>query len=334
MRTLLSLLAAGVVCGLLAPARGEPGQADPYFKLPIVAPGPRVKVWLHSTPGVPDFRALDVAVDSANLFGADALQLRKLLADARFFELKSSVVKEPPFIPDPSAVYTITVDMGGRKHTVSWNNGRTELQPLLNWLRARARQLEDRLVPLQVPARIIARPVPDGVSVVITGELSQVLEVDDVLEPAELKFPPRRPLPARVSGVVRVNGTTYRLNLGASPHLQNTVNKLNGRKVTVSGRLVGDFVQVAGLRAAAGNARPGVHVEIVGTLGDRVLTRLPPIPVWDITVSGKTYHLTLNSLALRVRATSLVGRRALVSGELQGGSVIVTDLFALPPLRC
>jgi hypothetical protein len=224
--------------------------------------------------------------------------------------------------------------MGGRKHTVSWNNGRTELQPLLNWLRARARQLEDRLVPLQVPARIIARPVPDGVSVVITGELSQVLDLDDLLQPADLPFPPRRRLPVRVRWVVRANGTTYELNLGASPNLQNAANKLNGRQVTVNGQLAGGSVQVAGLRAAAGNARPGVRAEIVGTLRYYELERFPVARRWEITVSGKTYHLTLNGEQLRVRGTSLSGRRVIVIGDLQGDRVTVTDLIALPPLPC
>jgi hypothetical protein len=46
------------------------------------------------------------------------------------------------------------------------------------------------------------------------------------------------------------------------------------------------------------------------------------------------YSLVFNSEEMQRRASSLAGRRVIVSGELQGDRLTVTDLFALPPLRC
>jgi len=98
-----------------------------------------VTVHFHQTPGVGDFSThLAVDLNGKNLSGAEVKQLRKLIEDASFFDLKSSP-PQSPIPPDPSVGYDLTVDMDGRTHTI-WvrdSDVSKSLKPLIDWLTAR-----------------------------------------------------------------------------------------------------------------------------------------------------------------------------------------------------
>lgn len=105
-----------------------------------------IKVSFQRTPGVGDFTGTpEIKIDTSRLRPEEAHQLRQLLADARFFQLGSSRMP-PPEVPDPLAGYAITVEQGGKKHSV-WlvdADVTPAVQPLLDWL---ARQARARLAP-------------------------------------------------------------------------------------------------------------------------------------------------------------------------------------------
>jgi hypothetical protein len=330
MRKLLSLVAGSIIGGLVALAWAVPGQAR--IIRPIVPDlSPPIKVHFHRTAGVPEFRELDVKVDSTNLRSWERRSLRELLQKARFFELKSSVVEVPIFVPDPPAEYTITVETEGRKHTVRWNTRRDELRPLVDWLTGRPGVIE----PLQIHP--IGPPVarcllPDQVTVTMTGKLQLVIRG---LEELAIWPPKRHPHPEITAfWQVVVNGKTYHLDLSKSKDVQELVNKLNGQVVELNGLLVGETVQVTGLKAAATAARQSVRVEIRGLLNYGELERFPPIPFWTVTAAGKTYHLSLGSAELQKRGRELSGQRVVLRGTLENDRVIVSDLVAAPLVRC
>jgi hypothetical protein len=101
-----------------------------------------LKVHLVRTRGVGDFNGFpDVDLDAKRLTAEEVRQLRKLIEDARFFELSSSP-KPPPYVPDPLAGYDLTVEMGGRKHSI-WvvdSAVTPSLRPLIQWLTDRAKE--------------------------------------------------------------------------------------------------------------------------------------------------------------------------------------------------
>ena len=146
MKKLLSL-AAGLVGVVVLAAAGRGGC------LPEQDAG-YVKVHFKRTPGVNDFSSHPtVDLDGKNLSVEEAKQLRKLIEDAGFFDLKSTP-PQSPVVPDPMSGYDLTVDMDGRTHTV-WvadENVGKSLKPLIDLLTARMQMIEIRnqlMVPLR-----------------------------------------------------------------------------------------------------------------------------------------------------------------------------------------
>src|SRR5437762_571478 len=104
MRMLLSSLVLGaLVCGPALPARVA------------ACPPARIKVRAVKSGGIAGLR-FETNTDSADLAAEQARKLRRLIDAARFFEL-------PATFPDSGVRddfdYTITVEIGGREHTVS-----------------------------------------------------------------------------------------------------------------------------------------------------------------------------------------------------------------------
>lgn len=185
---------------------------------------------------------------------------------------------------------------------------------------------------------IIARCRPrPHVTIAATGLLQQRIagleQLALVPRPGQPRWPRAK---IQVWWELTVNGRSYVLNIPEREDWHDQANQLNGRTVVVTGELVGGTIHVrAALRAADASARTGVRVHIEGYLNNYgMLTSEPPIPMWQVTVNGKTYWLGFYSAALAQRAEKLVGRLVWVSGELQGESVVVSDLVAVPPLRC
>jgi hypothetical protein len=330
MKKLLSVLAACVIWGLGAPAWAAPRQAEVPFATLVPDLAPRFKITFHRTAGVPGFRVLDTTIDSWNLAFGDRSQLRKLVADVHFFKLKSSVVDISPVIPDPPAVYTITVEVGKERHTVSWNNGRSDLQPLCAWLTdwASREPFTGRCQPTPLATRCI---LPDQVSVTLTGRLQMVFHGLERL--ADARPNDRRPS-IIVSWQVVVGGKTFVVDLGASKEMGALASKLNGQMVEATGQLTGGTLSLTSLRPAAASATPRAQVEIRGLLRYSELERFPVLPVWEVTAAGQTFRLSLGSEALRQRGRELNGQRVVVRGALVNGQVIVTDLEPVPPTRC
>jgi len=108
--------------------------------------GGYVTVHFHQTPGVGDFNthpAIDL--NGKNLSAAEVKQLRKLIEDADFFDLKSSP-PQSPIPPDPMVGYDLTVDMDGRTNTI-WvqdSDVGKSLKPLIDWLTARVKAVEEK----------------------------------------------------------------------------------------------------------------------------------------------------------------------------------------------
>jgi hypothetical protein len=77
-------------------------------------------------------------VDSATLSEEEARELYELVGAANFFALPAA---PPPRASQPDAFsYSITVEDGGRQHTVRLSEADVpeSLRPLLDWLRRRA----------------------------------------------------------------------------------------------------------------------------------------------------------------------------------------------------
>jgi hypothetical protein len=101
-----------------------------------------LKVHFARTRGVGDFNGFpDVDLDAKRLTAEERHLLRKLIANARFFDLSSSP-KPPPYVPDPLAGYDLTVEMDGHKHSI-WivdSDVNKSLRPLIDWLTDRAKK--------------------------------------------------------------------------------------------------------------------------------------------------------------------------------------------------
>lgn len=162
MWEILSLLVTSLIVGLAAPAGASPEQAkDDDSRASI-------KVRFQKSAGLPDWNTTDILIDSKNLTPEQLKRLRNFLEAARFFELKSTLTKLPEGIPDWPAVYTLTVEMNGRKHAVQWDAfiERKELQPLVDWVQLQdlLRQLREnppRILPPTFPEEI--RPIDPGI---------------------------------------------------------------------------------------------------------------------------------------------------------------------------
>lgn len=86
-------------------------------------------------------RELKVAVNSDELPEAERNQLEQTVKVAGFFDLPEKI--GPPRSGADVFQFTITVEDGGRTHTVEFEQTATpeKLQPLLRWLQNRARAL-------------------------------------------------------------------------------------------------------------------------------------------------------------------------------------------------
>lgn len=80
-----------------------------------------MRVSLQTEGGIGFFPGLskDVAVDTEDLQPGDATELRRLVADAQFFSLPS-VTTAPARGAADYKQYTITVEDGSKRHTVSF----------------------------------------------------------------------------------------------------------------------------------------------------------------------------------------------------------------------
>ncbi|HEV3117950.1 MAG TPA: protealysin inhibitor emfourin [Gemmataceae bacterium] len=135
-----SLFCGGAALGWVADNRransslGVPGRAD------------ALKVHFRRTLGVGDFQGFpELTLDAKQLSAHDLRQLQKLVDTARCFELSSSPTP-PPHGPDPPAGFDLTVDRGGRRHTIWVTDGDVSptLRPLVQWLTDRARKAAER----------------------------------------------------------------------------------------------------------------------------------------------------------------------------------------------
>jgi hypothetical protein len=122
-------------------------------------PGPerteKITVHFSRTRGVGDFDGFpDVNLDATALSAEESRQLRRLIADAHFFELTSSPTP-PPHIPDPPAGYDLTVSVDGRTHAIWVTDGDVgpALRPLIDWLTQRARLKATAAV--EQPVRVV-----------------------------------------------------------------------------------------------------------------------------------------------------------------------------------
>jgi hypothetical protein len=82
-----------------------------------------------------------VVIDSHSLSAEEGAELTRLVEAARFFERPSTVGTPPPGAADYRQ-YTITVEDGGRQHTVTLADpvDDTALQQLLHSLQTKARE--------------------------------------------------------------------------------------------------------------------------------------------------------------------------------------------------
>ncbi|HWQ12108.1 MAG TPA: protealysin inhibitor emfourin [Roseiflexaceae bacterium] len=83
-----------------------------------------------------------VTIDSADLPGEEMDELRRLVAAARFFD-QPALVGAPPRGAADYQQHTITIEEGGRRHTVRVTDFATDpdLRALLDYLRTKAREL-------------------------------------------------------------------------------------------------------------------------------------------------------------------------------------------------
>jgi hypothetical protein len=144
MRKLLSLLLlGGLVWSLALPARaagpettGESLIRDTSPSIAVPDTAARIKVRFTKSGGIAGFR-FEARIDSKVLSAEDARQLRKLIDSAHFFDL-------PATFPDSGIRdgfgYAITVEVNGRCHTVTVDEGSVpdKLSPLIEWLSKRA----------------------------------------------------------------------------------------------------------------------------------------------------------------------------------------------------
>jgi hypothetical protein len=153
MKKLMSLAAGlvGIAALAVAAATGRGEDAPIGCGQP---PEPTtLKVHFARTPGVEDFTGFPaVDLDGSKLSADEVKELRKLIEDAHFFDLKSSPPVSP-VVPDPPAGYDLTVEMDGRTNTI-WvvdSDVSKSLQPLIHALTLRAKPWLE-MVPIKALA--------------------------------------------------------------------------------------------------------------------------------------------------------------------------------------
>jgi hypothetical protein len=133
------LFLAGCLIGMAVLAAASPARCLPED-------GGYVTVHFHKTPGVGDFNSHPaIDLDGANLSADEVKELRRLIGDANFFDLKSSP-PQSPIPPDPTVGYELKVDVDGRTNSI-WvreDDVTRSLRPLIGWLTARVKAVEDK----------------------------------------------------------------------------------------------------------------------------------------------------------------------------------------------
>ena len=97
-----------------------------------------MRIHFRRTGGFAGMR-LEVTVDSSELPGEEVERLRLLVRKAHFFELPDALEGAAPGADRFS--YTLTVESGGRAHTVHASDAAIpdDMRPLLQWLQDAAR---------------------------------------------------------------------------------------------------------------------------------------------------------------------------------------------------
>jgi hypothetical protein len=94
--------------------------------------------------GIAHFPGLSrpVMIDGTDLSAEEGAELTRLVEAARFFEQSTTVGRPPPGAADYRQ-YTITVEDGGRQHTVKLTDPVEDpaLQQLLHFMQRKAREL-------------------------------------------------------------------------------------------------------------------------------------------------------------------------------------------------
>jgi hypothetical protein len=125
---LLSLLTVGLALGLVSPAGAGPAQAAEVSAIKVhyvVSGGIAGRVWV------------DLKLESRHLSAEELRQLKKLIDDARFFDLPAELPIRGADIP----TFTLTIERDGKKYTVHGKIAPEKLQPLLDWLEKKEGQL-------------------------------------------------------------------------------------------------------------------------------------------------------------------------------------------------
>jgi hypothetical protein len=104
-----------------------------------------MRIEFQTEGGIAHFPGLSrpVVIDSNALAEEDAGELQRLVEAARFFE-RPTVAGSPPRGAADYRQYTITVEEGGRQHTIRLSDPVADppLQQLLRFLQAKARAVQ------------------------------------------------------------------------------------------------------------------------------------------------------------------------------------------------
>ncbi len=95
---------------------------------------PAVRVEIQKSGGIAGLNFPPTVIDGTTLSAEDAAKLAQLITDVRFFD-------RPELYPAHGAdlfEYTITVELNGKRHSVSYDEEPAELKPLIDWLSGRA----------------------------------------------------------------------------------------------------------------------------------------------------------------------------------------------------
>lgn len=139
------------------------------------APASPFKITFGRTSGIPDFHPIaDVVFDSTKLRRKTVDDLRKLIVEAKFFDLRSSM-DPPPHVPDPPAGYNLALEMDGKKHRiwVTYGDMTPALSALVDRLKeARTEAFCHKLIGLNLDEA--KRQIADA------GYTHRLVRVDDV----------------------------------------------------------------------------------------------------------------------------------------------------------
>jgi hypothetical protein len=119
---------------LTAREKALPVEFDPlrFPEKALEEEQPAIHVKFTQSGGIAGVHFELANIDSTNLPADDAQKLAKILKDVRFFDLP----EEYPTHGADLFEFTITVEMNGKRHTVSYSEDTVpaELKPLIDWL--------------------------------------------------------------------------------------------------------------------------------------------------------------------------------------------------------